>query len=354
MPEKIEKLKELVSEKQAIFITDNYNRRYITGLQTSAGLLVVTNDRCCFLVDSRYFEIAKSKIEHCEVLLSSDLIKDAKDIVDDGSVKTVLLEHDIKFSFFEKIKQATEQLEFLPSKELTETLNSLRMTKNEKEISAIKKAQTIADNSFSELLKFFKEGVSEQEIAARLEYIMRINGSQKASFETIVLFGERTSMPHGRPSENKLKQNDIILLDFGATIEGYCSDMTRTLFIGEASTKQQQVYNTVVSAKNKAIKSIRSGEYCQKIDGVAREHIENSQFKGLFGHGLGHSVGLEIHELPAFSPVSKDVVDEGYIMTVEPGIYIEKQFGVRVEDIGVVEKSGFSVFTGSTEQLIVL
>ncbi len=354
MNEKIKKLCELIENDQAIFITDNFNRRYLTGFTSSAGLIVITKKNSYVLVDSRYFEAAKKVIDFAQVILSSNFHADAKEILSNNSIKQVYLEYDINFSVLKRFEESLKDVKFIAEKEVSINIKEQRMIKTEQELNDIKKAQNIADRSFLELLEHIKSGVTENEIAARLEYIMRLNGSSKASFETIVLFGQRTSLPHGRPSENKLSKKDIILIDFGATVNGYRSDMTRTLFIGEATKEQETVYNTVVMAKNMAIANIKPGEKCSDIDAVARKFIDSGVYKDKFGHGLGHSVGLEIHETPTFSHVSDQVLRVGTVMTVEPGIYLEGNFGVRVEDIGMVTNKGFSVFTTSSEKLTVL
>ncbi len=354
MNEKIKKLCELIENDQAIFITDKYNRRYLTGFTSSAGLIVITKRNSYVLVDSRYFEAAKKAIDFAQVILSSNFHDDAKEILSNNLIKQVYLEYDINFSVLKRFEESLKEVEFIPKNELSINIKEQRTIKTEQELNYIKKAQSIADRSFFELLEHIKPGVTENEVAARLEYIMRLNGSAKASFETIVLFGARTSLPHGRPSESKLSKKDIILIDFGATVNGYRSDMTRTFFIGEATKEQETVYNTVVTAKNMAIAKIKPGEKCSDIDAVARGFIDSGVYKDKFGHGLGHSVGLEIHETPAFSHVSTQALKVGTVMTVEPGIYLEGNFGVRVEDIGVVTNEGFSIFTTASEQLTVL
>ncbi len=354
MNEKTKKLCELIEHDQAIIISDKFNRRYLTGFVSSAGLVIITKRNSYVLVDSRYFEAAKKAIGFAQIVLSSNFYDDAKEILSNNSIKQVYLEHDITFSTLKRFEESLNEIEFVPKKEVTICIKEQRTVKSEQELNDIRKAQSIADRSFLELLEHIKPGVTENEVAARLEYIMRQNGSSGASFETIVLFGQRTSLPHGRPSECKLSKQDIILLDFGATVNGYRSDMTRTFFIGEATKQQQDVYKTVVKAKNMAIAMIRPGEKCSDIDAAARNFIDSGEYKNKFGHGLGHSVGLEIHETPAFSHVSNQILNVGTVMTVEPGIYLEGNFGVRVEDIGVVTNDGFSVFTTSSEQLMVI
>ena len=202
-------------------------------------------------------------------------------------------------------------------------------------------------------MPFIKEGVTEIEIAARLEYIMLKNGCELA-FNSIVAFGENGSKPHAHRSERKLRRGEFVTMDFGAKYKGYCSDMTRTVALGAVDERKARAYNAVLEANKLAEKAIKIGEKCCDIDAVARNYLAKFSLDKFFSHSLGHSVGVDIHEMPAFSPRCDEVLKEGMIITVEPGVYLEGDFGLRIEDMALVTKNGAEILTHADKNLIVL
>jgi Xaa-Pro aminopeptidase len=242
-------------------------------------------------------------------------------------------------------------VDFVP---LGTMLTDLRSVKTEEEIAKIKCAQKITDLAFSHILSIMHPKMTETEVALELAYFMQKNGAAGTSFETIAVSGAASALPHGK-CRNLPISKGFLTMDFGCVYQGYCSDMTRTVAIGKASEDMKHLYQTVLSAQAAAIQSIRAGAVCADVDAVARTIIEQNGYKGAFGHGLGHGVGLDIHELPNLSPSAKEQrLRSGNIVTVEPGIYLRGKYGCRIEDMGCVTEGGFDNFTSASKELIEL
>ena len=233
-------------------------------------------------------------------------------------------------------------------------ISSLRQKKDAEEIAKIRAAEALGDAAFSYILDKIRPGVSEIEIALELEFFMRKNGASGLSFETIAASGVRSAMPHGTASEKMIEKGDFLTLDFGCVLDGYCSDMTRTVVIGAPDLRQKEIYETVLLAQETALSKIEPGVACAEIDRAAREVIQNAGYGDCFGHALGHSVGIEIHEKPVFSPKSKDILEEGHVITVEPGIYLENFGGVRIEDVVAVCGKKAENLTKSPKNFIII
>jgi len=231
-------------------------------------------------------------------------------------------------------------------------VDALRQIKSEEELEYLEKAEAIGDLAFEKILTILKPGMTELEVAAELEYQMKKAGAENFSFSTIVASGLNSSMPHAIPGEKKLEEGDFVTMDFGCTYKGYCSDMTRTVVLGKASEKQKEIYNTVLKAQLAALDAIKAGVTGKSVDKVARDIITEAGYGECFGHGLGHSVGLFIHEEPRLSPAGETVLEENMIETVEPGIYVPGFGGVRIEDMVAVTKDGCKNFTHSPKELI--
>lgn len=236
--------------------------------------------------------------------------------------------------------------------EMQNLINKPREIKDECEIKKIAEAEKIGDMAFEYVLGRIKEGVTEREIALDLEFFMKKQGATTLSFDTISASGIRSAMPHGIATDKKIENGDFLTLDFGCVFEGYCSDMTRTVVVGKANDKQKEIYNTVLKAQTTAIDAIKAGMKCSEVDGVARKIITDAGYGENFGHSLGHSVGIEIHENPSFSPKNNAVVQNGNVITVEPGIYIDGFGGVRIEDLIVVQNGKAVNLTSSPKELI--
>ncbi len=336
-------------------ITGIANRFYLTNFRSSAGALVVTCDQAVFLVDFRYFEKAKQVIKGAKILLSTAQNKQIAEILKECSIKTLYLETDmVCIDSFAAYKKAFEGVEVSNDGKISKIIADFRAVKSETELANIKAAQSITDKAFSYILERIEVGRTEKEIALDLEFFARKNGSEGMAFNSIVVSGKNSSLPHGAPTDKPLESGDFITMDFGAKVNGYCSDMTRTVAVGNVSDEQRKVYNTVLKAQNLAFEKIKAGAICKDVDTAAREFIYESGYEGCFGHGLGHSIGIAVHESPAFNTRDTTVLKSGMIITVEPGIYLENRFGVRIEDMVCVTDKGFENLTNSNKQLIII
>ena len=332
-----------------------HNRRYFTGFASSDGILFVTNARAVLFVDSRYCEAAKKQAQDCVVVLLENTKSQLQELVKRLSVKAIGIEaFDLPVSTAERFRGMLPDVSFDLTNGLSETIAALRMIKEDYEIENMKKAQKITDDAFDHILGFIKPGVAERDIALEIEYFMKKNGASGPSFDLIAVSGENSSLPHGVPGDRKLKTGDFLTMDIGAVVGGYCSDMTRTVAIGKISAEQKKVYDTVLKAQLAAEEALGPGKNGDEIDKIARDIIDGAGYRGCFGHGLGHSVGLQIHEEPRLSPSCKTTLQPGMTITVEPGIYLEGRFGVRIEDMAMITKDGSFIFTQSPKELITL
>lgn len=332
----------------ALVITAS-NTFYLSGYESTNCRILITNDKDYFFTDMRYLEEAKNAIgDRFEVLLGG--VEEIKGIVDDLGIKALGVEENVSYGEYRSLEELFKGVEFVA---VDEAFSKIRAIKTEREISLIKTAQSVTETAFNEILPFIKEGVTEIEIAARLEYIMLKNGCELA-FDSIVAFGENGSKPHAHRSERKLRRGEFVTMDFGAKYKGYCSDMTRTVALGTVDERKARAYNAVLEANKLAEKAIKIGEKCCDIDAVARNYLAKFSLDKFFSHSLGHSVGVDIHEMPAFSPRCDEVLKEGMIITVEPGVYLEGDFGLRIEDMALVTKNGAEILTHADKNLIVL
>lgn len=351
----IEKLISGYKDFECLLIESEENRKYLTGFSSSAGYLVIGKNGSAFFADSRYIEAAEKEINDCPVYLLKEFKNDVVEFISEHGYTKIHIEAEkISVAHFNYLTKILKPKKICADGLLDNKIKCLREIKSKEEICKIKKAQQIAEKAFDNILSFIKTGVSEIEIAARLENIMRINGSEGFSFDTIAIAGKNTSKPHGVPTDYKIQQGDFVTMDFGAVFDSYRSDMTRTVAVGNVSDKQAEVYNTVLTAQEEALKILKAGVKCKEADKVARDIIKNAGYGEYFGHSLGHGVGIEVHETPNLSPLSKAVLKEGNVVTVEPGIYIPEEFGVRIEDFVVITETGYENLTSSPKHLVVL
>lgn len=358
MDSKLEILASMFPEEaDGAVIISNENRRYFTGFVSSLGYLFVTRTKAYLLVDFRYEEAARKNAKGCEVVLFTNLGNSLADIIKRHNIKKIMLEGSAftinQAEIIDKIVN-TSGAETIKTSELDSIISKMRIIKTSEEIDKIIKAQRIAENALTDTLKLIKEGVAERDLELELEYKMKKLGADGISFDLIVIAGEKTSMPHGIPGNNKIKPGDFITFDIGATFEGYHSDMTRTYAYGFASEKQKRVYNTVLQAQLKGLAAVHEGALCSEIDNAARSYIYQAGFEGFFGHSTGHGVGLEIHEEPSVSPKNDEKLKTGMIITVEPGIYLPGEFGVRIEDMAAVTSNGCTNLAVLPKDLIIL
>ncbi len=353
----INKLKAYLKEKNAAaLIMSEENICYFTSFHSSNGYLVVTGEKAIFLTDSRYIEAAGNKIKTCdEIIETKGMEKSLKPVIDSLGIKTLMLESErVTVARYNEIKKIFSHIGVICDDDLDKQISRIRMVKNKDEVAKIVKAQRISEKAFEHILGFIKVGRTEKEVALELEYFMLRNGADALSFETIAVSGKNSSLPHGVPSDKKIESGDFVTMDFGAVTDFYHSDMTRTVAVGEVSSKQTEAYETVLEAQLKALGAIKAGVPCREVDAVARDIIAAKGYGDYFGHGLGHGVGVEIHESPSLNPSSNITLEQGHIVTVEPGIYLPGQFGVRIEDMAVVTQDGCENLTVCEKQLIVL
>ena len=355
---RIEKLMKALPEgADAALITSDVNRRYFTGLGSSAGTLVAFRNTAYFIIDFRYIEIAKATVTGAEVILQDKLYEQIGALLKKHGAKTVAIETGyVTVGALETYRERLPEYEFLTDATLNDEILEMRSIKDESEIAAIRKAQSITDASFLEILDFIKAGKTEKEIAAYLEYCMRRLGADGLAFETIAASGPNSAKPHAEPGDRPLQQGDFFTMDYGAYWGGYCSDMTRTVAIGEPTDEMRKVYDTVLAAQLLGIEKAVEGASCRAVDAAARDLIYNAGYEGCFGHSLGHSVGIEIHEMPGFSPsiAPETTCRQGMVITVEPGIYLDGRFGVRIEDMVWFAPDGTKDLTNSPKELIIL
>lgn len=351
---KLDLLQQNVPENCAFLIKNPKNRFYLTGFKSSAGTLLVTENKRILLVDFRYFEMAKKAVQNADVVLMTKESAQLKEYLEE--INTVYVETDyLSVGLFDTYKKTFPGIRFSSSQRLVEQLELLRVRKEPEEIKRIRACQEITDAAFSYIITKIKEGMTEQKIAFELDMFIRRQGAQGNSFDTIALTGPNTSLPHGVPGNRTVCAGDFVLMDFGVYMDGYCSDMTRTVAVSHVTDRQRSVYETVLEAQKRALNAIAPGVSCETVDDAARNYIEKEcGYEGCFGHGLGHGVGVEIHELPVFSPRSKTRLEPGMVITVEPGVYLENEFGVRIEDFVVMTDTGYENFTKSPKELIIL
>lgn len=346
---RLENLRKQLKEGTGILVSDPANAFYFTGIRSSNIHLYITLDKAFLLTDFRYRVASEANEAGFQVLTEGSLVTKLKDVI---SEKAVYVEKQyLTVSFYKMLKDQLKGISFLNVKNM---IADLRIIKDASEIAKLKKAQEIADCAYNELLPLLKEGVSELELKAELEYRMAKRGAQKTSFDTIVLFGERAAMPHGEPSGRTLQYGDAVLFDFGCVYEGYCSDVTRTVFYGTVGEEAKKAYETVFKAHQMAAEFIGVGKSCADADKIARTYIEEQGYKGLFGHSLGHGVGLMVHEAPSLSQSGKEYFQNGMVFSNEPGVYLPGEFGIRIEDTCYLWENQLFSTTSLEKSLLIL
>lgn len=352
---RIEKLQSQLENNQAMLITSGVNRFYYTGFKSSAGVVVITKNNAYLLIDFRYIEKAKATVKCLDVILSQRQSSEIYELLKKHQIKSLFLESDsVSIGEYSSYQSQFEGIEVLTSDKMTNFITLARSVKSKQEIDNIIQAQKITDATFDYITNNICVGKTEKEIMLDMEFFMRKMGGEGVSFDFIVVSGKNSSLPHGVPTDKKIENGDFITMDFGCLYNGYCSDMTRTVAVGNVSDEQKLVYNTVLKAQLAALDVVKAGVVCKDIDKVARDIIYSAGYEGCFGHGLGHSLGIEVHESPAFNMRDTTVLKEGTVMTVEPGIYIENKFGVRIEDMVVATANGCKNLTNSPKELIIL
>ena len=335
----------------SFLITSPYNLRYLTGFTGTTGLALIGLEEAFFITDFRYTEQAAKQCVGFEIVKNvGPILEVVADLVESKNIENLGFEESfVPFKQYVELEGLLE-VDLIPVSGMVE----LREVKDEEEIAIVEKACEIADKAFSHILTYIKPGMAEIQVANELDFYMRSLGASSVSFETIVASGLRSAMPHGVASEKVIEQGDMITIDFGCYYNGYVSDMTRTISLGEPSDKLREIYNVVKEAQQKVLDVAKPGMTGVELDAVARDYIASKGYGEAFGHSTGHGIGLEIHEGPNVSKLAEKAFVPGNIITNEPGIYLPGIGGVRIEDDMLVTENGIKRLTHSEKELIIL
>jgi len=320
------------------------NIRYLCGFTGSDGALVITQKESFFLTDSRYWTQADEEVRNSKIIHYKKKME---------GIASLSLDLKLKSIGFESTSLAFSSHQFLlgglpPDAKLIpleHELKNLRAIKDAQELTHIQTAIDIASKAFLHIMEILKEGVVEREVALEMEFFMKHKGADALGFDIIIASGKRSALPHGRADSKRIEKGDFILIDFGSGFQGYHSDQTRTVVCGKPSSEQKKIYQMVKEAHDKAIEMVRPGISIQEVDAAARDHIRNQGYGEYFGHGTGHGIGISVHEDPAINSENKDLVQEGMVFTIEPGIYLSDWGGVRIEDMIRVTSTGAELLT---------
>lgn len=335
----------------ALLITYPVNRRYLTGFSGSSGFALVTVDEQILITDFRYRLQSKQEAPEWSIVFHQDsIIESVVEQCQLHQIQSLAFEAEyVPYQMYRELKEALPDVQMKP---VTGWIEQLRVVKSPQEIEQIRRATEIVDIAFTQLLEELRPGLTELQVASRIEALLREQGASSSSFETIVASGDRSALPHGRASMKTLEKGDFVILDFGAYFNGYASDITRTVVLGPASEKQKEVYQIVLEAQTKAIEAIAPGLMGKEIDQVARNWIVSKGYGDFFEHATGHGLGLEVHESPLLRRSSEEILQAGMVVTVEPGVYLPDFGGVRIEDDVLVTASGSEVLTTAPKHLI--
>ena len=328
-------------QMKSLLVTKPANVTYTTGFSGDDSWALITNRAVYLLTDSRYIEQAQKECACCKIVQRTDSLAKAlaKLVKKLKSVQTVTVEKSTSLAAFESLKKHVK----VRLKAVASIIESARSIKDNSEVAAIKAAAAIAAKALKQTLGYIKPGITENELAGRLDFQIR-KAAASNSFETIVAFGPNASRPHHQPGRRKLKKNDCVLIDFGARYKGYCCDITRCFVVGRPTRFYKKVYDAVQQAQTAALRMMKAGAEIKKVDAAPREVIDKYGLP-VYGHGSGHGLGLEIHEEPFLSAESKGKLKAGEIITIEPGIYIPGKLGVRIEDDVLITETGHKILT---------
>ena len=341
----------------AAIISDKLNQRYLSMFDFDDGLVLVTKGKSYLLTDFRYVEAAKAQAtpELTVLVPKEGLLPCIAGLLEENGCKTVLIEdRSLSCAAFSRYRDMLKGYNL--ENGASDLLTDLRLYKDELELETIARAQSITDAAFAHIIEWIQPEMTEVEVALELEFFMRKNGADALAFDTIAVSGSNSSRPHGVPRRCRLERG-FLTMDFGAKVDGYCSDMTRTVVLGKADAEMKKLYHTVLDAQRAALDAAAEGVCCSALDKIARDIIDNAGYRGCFGHSLGHGVGMFIHESPrlSFSAAPSDALRRGHVVTFEPGIYLEGKYGCRIEDMACIRSDGsFYDFTKSPKELIEL
>ena len=345
-----------LEENQAFLIFNQYNITYLSSFNGHAATILITKNHNYLMTDYRYFEQAKEQAVNFKVICRDRTKQSLNHLINE-----ILLKESVEIAYFESdhinvsnYKNLFEELNTIKLIAKSRLVEELRYLKDTQEIESIQKAAKIADLALEKMLEHVKENVTERELANELDYQMAKLGSEELSFATILVFAERSALPHGIPGHKKLKKGDLILIDFGAVINGYHSDMTRTYVFGKANSQQKEIHQLVFNAQKAAINTIQEGVTGEYLYQQSERILQASPYAKYMGEGLGHGVGLELHEQPFMGRGCQLHIQQGCVITIEPGIYIPDWGGVRIEDDIAVTKDGIMILNSAPNQLLEL
>ncbi|WP_158735183.1 Xaa-Pro peptidase family protein [Alteribacillus sp. YIM 98480] len=354
MSNRLEQLRRVLRDRsvEGIFINSHANRRYMSGFTGTAGALFVTKTDAYFITDFRYIQQAEDQCRDCKIIeQTASIYASLGRLIKETDIKSLAFEKEyVSYSAYEFLKEHVD-IELKPMEGIVE---EIRLIKDDKEIAVLKEAAEIADITFKHIAAFIKPGMKEKDVSNEIEFFMRKQGADSSSFDIIVASGWRSALPHGVASDKVIKTGELVTLDFGAYYRGYCSDITRTLAVGEPSEELKKIYETVYEAQVKAVEEIKPEISGVEADAIAREYINDQGYGKYFGHGLGHGLGMEVHEGPRLSPKGKKTLKPGMVVTVEPGIYVPEVGGTRIEDDIVITKQGNERLTRSPKELMIV
>ncbi len=352
MKNRLKQVLDKMEEKklECLLISSPSNIFYLTGFDSDESYIVIKDKKAYLLTDFRYYDHAVEKVEDFEVLNYNErgFIPTIAAIIDGASIVGFEEEH-LRVKAYKHLEIEFSGLRWQASSGLVE---EIRRIKDKTELKKITKACEITDYVFSEILSRIQPGMTEKEIAARIDYLLVASGADEPAFSTRVIGGGRTAFPHVKPSAYPLNEGDLILLDFGASWGGYKADMTRTLVLGQANPRQRELYETVHHAYLQSLASLKPGLLGKEVDKAARDIIDEAGFRKEFGHALGHGLGLEIHEAPRLSILSEEILEANMVVTLEPGIYLPGTGGLRIEDTFMISHKGAMAMTKSDRELI--
>lgn len=356
MRNRIKKLQKFLEQENLdlLLVTSLPNVRYLSGYSGTNGLILVSPNGSVFLTDFRYKEQAREQVKHLKVVIAErDLIQSLPtlSLLKPKRLKLGFEQNHLSCGTYQNLKTLLPNCLLVPTENLIESISA---KKDQNEIAKIRKAIGITDQVFSKILGFIKPGVKEKDIAAEIEYRFKRYGSTTPLYETIVASGKRSALPHGVASSKKIEKGDLVTLDMGAVYDGYTADLTRTVVLGKANKRQKRVYNIVLKAQKQATSRIKPRMRACDLDRVARGVIKRAGYDKYFGHGLGHGIGMVIHDNPAINPRNQQLLEPGMVITIEPGIYIPNWGGIRIEDDVLVTKKGCEILTKAEKKLFEL
>ena len=352
---RIEKIRDYFALKNetGLLLVNTKDLFYFSGLKATKGFCLITEDRFFVITDFRYVEkFEKNKCFGELVKVEASYFDITASLISSLNLKKIVLDKaKTTCEIYSELSERLTDIEFTFEKDIG---LKVRASKQKEEIEILEEGAKKTDIVFGEVLKEIKPGISERELSVKLEIILKKHGFASPSFPPIVLFGENTSMPHGEPSERKLKNNEPVLIDFGGVYKEYCTDFTRTVFFGKPDNFFVNLYEKLLNCQLAVLKNAKAGMHSFRIDAIARNCLEKEHLSEYFKHGLGHGVGLDIHEYPFLSPFNDEIIEAGSVFTVEPGIYLEGKFGIRIEDMVVATENGLDVLTHFPKELILI